>query len=129
MLKPEDWPFPRDLGAQLHTHRLSPPSRGIFASMQYFICAIEFTLLQALVVYSSLYVVGRTKFHRKLVGAIVGQALKLLFITRIYATINGFLALMVREFDGQLIRLYTRCLLYSFTGCFASMVQLLQPLF
>jgi hypothetical protein len=57
-----------------------------------------------------------TKFlTEKLVGAIVGQALKLLFVTLTFMlAINGFLALMVRPFDSFIDQMiYTLFTIFS----------------
>ena len=78
-------------------------SCGIFASIQYFIGALEFTLITSVGVFLLPFVLwdGSKFMTEKLVGAILGQAVKLLFITlAMMITINGYLALMVREFDG-----------------------------
>ncbi|MCD1653524.1 type IV secretion system protein [Treponema zuelzerae] len=76
---------------------------GIFCSIQYFIGAIEFTLITSVgCIMLPFMLWDGTKFlTEKLVGAIVGQALKLLFVTLTFMlAINGFLALMVRPFDN-----------------------------
>ena len=72
-----------------------------------------------------------TKFlTEKLVGAIVGQALKLLFITLAFMlTINGFLALMVREFDGHIDQAIYTLFTVFFYWMLCQHGQLLQPLF
>lgn len=100
-------PFPQDPGGAviLTLTGFALLLGGIFASMQYFICAIEFTLITSVgCILLPFMLWDGTKFlTEKLVGAIVGQALKLLFITLAFMlTINGFLALMVREFDGHI---------------------------
>ncbi len=76
---------------------------GIFCSIQYFLGAIEFTLITSVgCIMLPFMLWDGTKFlTEKLVGAIVGQALKLLFVTLTFMlAINGFLALMVRPFDS-----------------------------
>jgi len=100
-------PFPKDLGGAVILGLTSffVILGGIFAAIQYFICAIEFTLITSVgCILLPFMLWDGTKFlTEKLVGAIVGQALKLLFITLAFMlTINGFLALMVREFDGHI---------------------------
>lgn len=78
---------------------------GIFCSIQYFIGAIEFTLITSVgVLFLPFMLWDGTKFlTEKLVGAIIGQALKLLFVTLTFMlAINGFLALMVRPFDNMI---------------------------
>lgn len=76
---------------------------GILASLQYFICALEFTLISSVgVIMMPFMLWDGTKFlTEKLVGALVGFTVKLLFVTiAMMLTINGYLALMVKEFNG-----------------------------
>ncbi len=97
--------FPRDLGGfvLLSISGLAVIIGGIFCAIQYFICAIEFTLITSVGCLMLPFMLwDGTKFlTEKLVGAIIGQAVKLLFVTLTFMlAINGFLALMVRPFNG-----------------------------
>lgn len=97
--------FPRDLGGALLLLLCGVAVLfcGILASLQYFICALEFCLITSIgVILLPFMLWDGTKFlTEKLVGAIVGFTLKLLFVTiAMMLTINGYLALMVRPFDS-----------------------------
>ncbi len=99
--------LPKDMGGflLLTITGLAVIGAGIFTSLQYFIGAIEFTFITSVgVIMLPFMLWDGTKFlTEKLVGAIVGQALKLLFVTLCFMlAINGFLTLMVRPFDSHI---------------------------
>ena len=98
-------PFPKDLGGFviLGLTGLTTILCGILASLQYFICALEFTLITSVgcIMLPFMLWDGSKFLTEKLVGAIVGFSLKMLFVTLgLMLTINGYLALMVRPFDS-----------------------------
>jgi type IV secretion system protein TrbL len=100
-------PFPHDLGGFviLAITAFAVVFCGIMAALQYFICALEFTLITSIGCLMLPFMLwDGTKFlTEKLVGAIVGFSLKMLFITiGLMLTINGYLALMVRPFDSYI---------------------------
>ena len=104
---PTDWynPFPRDFGGFciLFLTGLAVIVCGILASLQYFICALEFTLITSVgcIMLPFMLWDGSKFLTEKFVGAIVGFTLKMLFVTLgLMLTINGYLALMVRPFDS-----------------------------
>jgi type IV secretory pathway TrbL component len=76
---------------------------GILGGLQYFICALEFTFITAIgVIMLPMMMWDGSKFlTEKLIGAIVGFTIKLLFVTiALLLTFSGYLALMVRNFNG-----------------------------
>lgn len=76
---------------------------GILGALQYFICALEFTLITSVGVIMLPFMIwdGSKFLTEKLIGAIVGFAVKMLFTTiALLLTFNGYLALMVRDFSG-----------------------------
>jgi type IV secretory pathway TrbL component len=78
---------------------------GILASLQYFICALEFTFITSVGVIMLPFMLwdGSKFLTEKLIGAIVGFTMKMLFITiAMLLTFNGYLALMMRPFAGAL---------------------------
>lgn len=81
---------------------------GIFAALQYYICALEFTLIMSVGCLMLPFMLwDGTKFlTEKLVSAMVGFFMKMLFVTiAMLLTINGFLGLMVRPFSGGIDQL------------------------
>jgi type IV secretory pathway TrbL component len=81
---------------------------GILASLQYFICALEFTFITSVGVIMLPFMLwdGSKFLTEKLIGAITGFTLKMLFITiAMLLTFNGYLSLMVRPFSGTLDQL------------------------
>ena len=106
-MTPADWynPFPRDPGGAivLGLTAFAVVLCGILASLQYFICALEFTLITSVGCLLLPFMLwdGSKFLTEKLVGAIVGFSIKMLFVTiALMLTINGYLALMVRPFDS-----------------------------
>ena len=98
-------PFPRDTGGAviLILTAIAVVLCGILASLQYFICALEFTLITSVGCLLLPFMLwdGSKFLTEKLVGAIVGFSIKMLFVTiALMLTINGYLALMVRPFDS-----------------------------
>jgi type IV secretory pathway TrbL component len=78
---------------------------GILASLQYFICALEFTFITSVGVVMLPFMLwdGSKFLTEKLIGAITGFTLKMLFITvAMLLTVNGYLSLMMRPFAGAL---------------------------
>jgi type IV secretory pathway TrbL component len=78
---------------------------GILASLQYFICALEFTFITSVGVILLPFMLwdGSKFLTEKLIGAIVGFTLKMLFITiAMLLTFGGYLSLMTRPFEGAL---------------------------
>jgi type IV secretory pathway TrbL component len=81
---------------------------GILGSLQYFICALEFTFITSVGVVMLPFMLwdGSKFLTEKLIGAITGFTLKMLFVTiAILLTFNGYLSLMTRPFDGALDQL------------------------
>ncbi|GHU78520.1 hypothetical protein FACS189462_3320 [Spirochaetia bacterium] len=78
---------------------------GILGSLQYFICALEFTLITSVGVIMLPFMMwdGGKFITEKFIGAIVGFFIKMLFCTiTMLITFYGYLALMTRPFDGTI---------------------------
>jgi type IV secretory pathway TrbL component len=78
---------------------------GVLGSLQYFICALEFTFITSVGVIMLPFMLwdGSKFLTEKLIGAITGFTLKMLFVTiAILLTFNGYLSLMTRPFAGAL---------------------------
>jgi type IV secretory pathway TrbL component len=78
---------------------------GILGGLQYFICALEFTFISSVGIIMLPFMLwdGSKFLTEKLIGAIVGFTLKLLFVSiALLFTFNGYLSLMVRNFEGTL---------------------------
>lgn len=78
---------------------------GILAALQYFIAALEFTLITSVGVFLLPFMLwnGSKFLTEKLIGAIVGFVIKLLFVSiAMLLTINGFLGMMVKPFTGTI---------------------------
>jgi hypothetical protein len=78
---------------------------GILGSLQYFICALEFTFITSVGVIMLPFMLwdGSKFLTEKLIGAITGFTLKMLFVTiAILLTFNGYMALMTRPFSGAI---------------------------
>jgi type IV secretory pathway TrbL component len=78
---------------------------GILGSLQYFICALEFTLITSVGVIMLPFMMwdGGKFITEKFIGAIVGFFIKMLFCTiTMLITFYGYLALMTRTFDGTI---------------------------
>jgi type IV secretion system protein TrbL len=78
---------------------------GILGSLQYFICALEFTFITLVGVIMLPFMLwdGSKFLTEKLIGAITGFSLKMLFVTiAMLLTFNGYMALMTRPFTGAL---------------------------
>lgn len=78
---------------------------GILALLQYCICALEYTFITSVgCLFLPFMLWDGTKFlTEKLVSAIIGFTVKMLFVTlALMVTINGYLALMVRPYQGAI---------------------------
>ena len=78
---------------------------GVIGSLQYFICALEFTLITSVGVIMLPFMLwdGSKFLTEKLIGAITGFFIKLLMCTiTLLFTFYGYLALMTRPFDGTI---------------------------
>jgi hypothetical protein len=78
---------------------------GVLGSLQYFICALEFTLITSVgVVLLPFMLWDGSKFlMEKLIGALLGFFIKMLFCTiTMLFTFYGYLAFMTRGFDGTI---------------------------
>lgn len=77
----------------------------ILAAMQYFITTLEFAIITSVGVILLPFMLwdGSKFLTEKLVGAIVGFVIKMLFVSvAMMLTINGFLSLMVRNYEGAI---------------------------
>jgi hypothetical protein len=78
---------------------------GVFGSLQYFICALEFTLITSVGVILLPFMLwdGSKFLTEKLIGALTGFFIKMLFCTiTMLFTFYGYLAFMTRGFDGTI---------------------------
>jgi type IV secretory pathway TrbL component len=76
---------------------------GAIASIQYFLCAIEWSFLTAVGVIMLPFMLWESTKHmsEKLFSAIIGFALRVLFISiAMLLAINGYLAILTRDFSG-----------------------------
>jgi hypothetical protein len=78
---------------------------GVLGSLQYFICALEFTLITSVGVILLPFMLwdGSKFLTEKLIGALLGFFIKMLFCTiTMLFTFYGYLAFMTRGFDGTI---------------------------